>query len=91
MKKRKAILVGSADRSKVKKRRRRIGTFTSEAIKLQRENFKAMSTWDKICADVVVQNVNAIAPHRHTIPSPSTSESRVSERAADLGGPLQTQ
>ena len=52
MKKRKAILVGSADRSKVKKRRRRIGTFTSEAIKLQKENLNAMSTWDKILADV---------------------------------------
>lgn len=52
MKKRKTILVGSADRTKVKKRRRRIGTFTSEAIKLQREKINAMSTWDKIRADV---------------------------------------
>jgi hypothetical protein len=52
MKKRKAILVGSKDRAKVKKRRRRIGTFTSEALKLQREKLKAMSAWDKICADV---------------------------------------
>lgn len=53
MKKRKTILVGSADRSKVKKRRRRIGTFTSEAIKLHREKINAMSTWDKIRADVL--------------------------------------
>lgn len=52
MKKRKAILVGSKDRAKVKNRRRRIGTFTSEAIKLQREKINAMSTWDKIQADV---------------------------------------
>jgi len=54
-------------------------------------SFHPRSPMYKICADVVVQNVNTIAPHRHTIPSPSTSESRVSERAADLGGPLQTQ
>lgn len=52
MKKGKAILVGSKDRAKVKKRRRRIGTFTSEAIKLQREKLNAMSTWDRILADV---------------------------------------
>ena len=42
-----------------------------------------------LCADVVVQNTTVIKPHVHPIPSPSTSESRVSERAADLGGPLQ--
>ena len=54
-------------------------------------SFHPRSPYYKICADVVVQNVNVIAPHRHTIPSPSTSESRVSERAVDLGGPLQIQ
>ena len=43
-----------------------------------------------LCADVVVTNVNYIKPHVHTIPSPSTSESRVSESAADLGGPLRS-
>ena len=43
-----------------------------------------------LCADVVVQNVNVIKPHVHSIPSPSTSESRVSGSAADLGGPLRT-
>ena len=43
-----------------------------------------------LCADVVVQNTTVIKPHVHSIPSPSASESRVSERAADLGGPLQT-
>ena len=42
-----------------------------------------------LCADVVVQNTTVIKPHVHSIPSPSVSESRVSERAADLGGPLQ--
>jgi len=42
-----------------------------------------------LCADVVVQNTTVVKPHVHSIPSPSVSESRVSERAADLGGPLQ--
>ena len=41
-----------------------------------------------LCADVVVMNTTTVAPHRHTIPSPSVSESRVSESAADLGAPL---
>ena len=53
--------------------------------------FRPGTEMAKICADVMVVNKNYIAPHRHTIPSPSTSESRVSESAADLGGPLQTQ
>ena len=43
-----------------------------------------------LCADVVVTNVNQIKPHVHSIPSPSVSESRVSESAADLGAPLRT-
>ena len=43
-----------------------------------------------LCADVVVQNVTHIKPHVHSIPSPSVSESHVSESAADLGAPLQT-
>ena len=42
-----------------------------------------------LCADVVVTNVNHIKPHVHSIPSPSVSESHVSESAADLGAPLQ--
>ena len=53
--------------------------------------FHPKSPYYSVCADVVVHNVNYIKPHRHTIPSPSTSESRVSEFADDLGGPLQTQ
>ena len=52
--------------------------------------FHPKSPYYSICADVVVDNVNYIKPHVHSIPSPSTSESRVSESAADLGGPLQT-
>ena len=52
--------------------------------------FRPGTKMAKICADVMVLNKNAIAPHRHSIPSPSVSESRVSESAADLGGPLQT-
>ena len=47
-----------------------------------------------ICADVVVMNKNAIAPHVHSIPSvskqTSTSESPQSSRAEDLGAPLST-
>ena len=53
--------------------------------------FRPGTKMAKVCADVMVMNKNAIAPHVHSIPSPSTSESRVSESAADLGGPLQTQ
>ena len=52
--------------------------------------FHPKSPYYSICADVVVDNVNYIKPHAHTIPSPSTSESRVSESAADLGAPLRT-
>jgi hypothetical protein len=53
--------------------------------------FRPGTEMAKVCADVMVMNKNAIAPHVHSIPSPSTSESRVSESAADLGGPLRTQ
>lgn len=52
MKKRKAILVGSADRSRVKKRRRRIGTFTSDVAQFARQKVKAMTPWERIVADV---------------------------------------
>ncbi len=44
-----------------------------------------------ICADVMVNNVTYIRPHVHSIPSPSTSESRGSEPAAALGGPVTIQ
>ena len=39
----------------------------------------------KICADVVVQNVNVIAPHRHTIPGPVSNKD-----FEDLGGELRS-
>ena len=56
--------------------------------------FHPKSPYYSVCADVVVMNKNTIAPHVHTIPSvsksSSTPESRVSVRAEDLGGPLQT-
>jgi hypothetical protein len=53
--------------------------------------FHPKSPYYSVCADVVVNNVTHVKPHRHSIPSPSVSESRVSESAADLGGPLRTQ
>ena len=53
-------------------------------------SFHPKSKYYAICADVVVQNVTVVKPHRHSIPSPSTSESHVSESAADLGGPLRS-
>ena len=45
-------------------------------------SFHPRSPYYKICADVVVQNVNVIKQHRHTIPGP------VSNKAEDLGGEL---
>jgi len=53
--------------------------------------FHPRSPYYSVCADVVVDNVTYIKPHRHTIPSPSVSESHVSESAADLGAPLRSQ
>ena len=55
--------------------------------------FHPRSKYAAICADVIVENKNAIAPHVHSI-SPSSSsarsESPVSVRAEDLGAPLGT-
>jgi hypothetical protein len=56
--------------------------------------FHPRSPYYSICADVVVDNVTAIAPHHHSISRPSSSaksESPVSVRAEDLGAPLGTQ
>ena len=53
--------------------------------------FKPGTQYAAICADVMVNNVTYIKPHVHSIPSPSTSESRGSEPSALLGGPLQIQ
>lgn len=64
-------------------------------LKKQGIYFHPKSPYYKVCADVVVTNPGGvIPPHVHTIPSVSRSaagpESRVSVRAEDLGGPLQT-
>ena len=52
--------------------------------------FRPGTEMAKICADVMVVGKNTITPHRHTIPSPSRSESPYSSNAADLGAPLKT-
>jgi hypothetical protein len=56
--------------------------------------FRPGTKYHAICADVMVMNKNAIAPHIHSIPSASkqtsTSESPQSSRAGDLGAPLTT-
>jgi len=44
-------------------------------------SFHPRSPYYKVCADVVVQNVTHIKPHRHSIPT--------STKAEDLGGPIQ--
>ena len=53
--------------------------------------FKPGTKYSAICADVMVMNKNAIAPHVHSISRPSSSAksgSPVSVRAEDLGAPL---
>ena len=52
--------------------------------------FAPGTKYARICADVQVIGKNYITPHVHSIPSPSTSESRGSSDAALLGGPLKT-
>ena len=56
--------------------------------------FKPGTRYAKVCADVMVLNKNAIAPHRHSISSPSDQpeehESQHSSDAAQLGGPVRT-
>ena len=46
--------------------------------------FHPRSPYYSVCADVVVMNKNAVAPHTHSIPSPSVSEERVMRSAAGL-------
>jgi len=57
--------------------------------------FHPSSPYYKVCADVVVMNKNKIAPHIHSIPTSSKpvskKESHGSDRAEQLGAPLQTQ
>ena len=57
--------------------------------------FHPRSPYAAICADVVVNNVNTIQPHRHTIPptsskveQTSTSSQPRSSDAAQLGAPM---
>jgi len=59
-------------------------------LKKQGIYFHPKSPYHKVCADVIVTNPGGvIPPHRHSIPSPSTSEERDSSDAALLGAPLQ--
>ena len=59
-------------------------------LKKQGIYFHPKSPYHKVCADVIVTNPGGvIPPHKHSIPSPSTSESRGSSDAALLGAPLQ--
>jgi len=53
--------------------------------------FHPQSPYAKVCADVIVMNRNAIAPHVHSIPSPSVSESRDSEPVAPASSQMQIQ
>ena len=61
-------------------------------------SFHPKSPYYSVCADVVVQNVTTVPPHRHSIPSTSSSspsqtsslQSLDSDPAALLGAPLQT-
>ena len=61
--------------------------------------FHPRSPYAAVCADVVVQNVNSVPQHRHSIPKPTSSvlgtqneesSQHHSSDAAQLGGPLQT-
>ena len=53
--------------------------------------FHPQSPYAKVCADVIVMNRNAVAPHVHSIPSPSVSESRDSEPVAPASSQMQIQ
>jgi len=44
--------------------------------------FHPRSPYHKVCADVVVNNVSMVKPHRHVITAPTSTN------AADLGGPI---
>jgi hypothetical protein len=47
--------------------------------------FHPRSPYYKICADVVVNNVNTVMQHRHTIPSASSDAGTLNEVPAQLG------
>ena len=62
------------------------GTLMKEGI-----SFHPKSPMYKICADVVVNNVNTVKPHRHVITPPNNNASDLaptSTNAADLGGEI---
>ena len=50
-------------------------------------SFKPGTKYHAICADVLVQNVNTVAQHSHTIPSPSTSVLRGSSPSVQQSSP----
>ena len=59
-------------------------------LKKQGIYFHPKSPYYKVCADVIVTNPGGvIPPHKHSIPSPSTSLSHGNESAAQLGAPIQ--
>jgi len=52
--------------------------------------FRPGTRYAAICQDVMVFNKTTIAPHTHSIPSPSVSESRDSESSAQPASPVPT-
>ena len=60
-------------------------------------SFHPKSPYYSVCADVVVRDVTYVKPHRHTIPTPTSSMPSLESvshspgRAEHLGAPLQTQ
>jgi hypothetical protein len=52
--------------------------------------FRPGTKYAAICRDVMVFNKTVIAPHTHSIPSPSVSESRDSESSAQPASPVPT-
>ena len=59
-------------------------------LKKQGIYFHPKSPYYKVCADVIVTNPGGvIPPHKHSIPSPSTSLSHGNGSAAHLGAPIQ--
>ena len=53
--------------------------------------FHPRSQYGKICADVLVQNVNVIAPHRHSIPRPTSSSALQNEASSARGSSVSAQ
>ena len=53
--------------------------------------FHPRSQYGKICADVLVQNVNVIAPHRHSIPRPTSSSAQQNAASSARGSSVSAQ